>query len=205
MNYGQTKAQFAAILNRRDITASLTETFVKQSIQRTQRILRVPSMEKSTIIAVAKGDVGVDVPGDLLQFINLFWNTSDTDANWKKLRSYDIGDVYAMRKEPGPPKYFSREGGQLVLGPAPDAAGFVRIDSYSDFSNLSNDTDTNWLINIAPDIVIYGALSYAADYFLDNRKDAFEERFVTGVAELMAQNDLDVFTAGASMSPAYQF
>lgn len=203
MNYGQTKAQFSAILNRRDITSSLTETFVKQSIQRAQRILRVPAMEKSSIIAVLAGDEGVNIPGDLLQFINVFW--SSTGADWKKLKNYDIGDVYALRNVQGTPEYFSRRDGDVILAARPDSDGYVLIDYYADFSNLINDTDTNWLTDIAPDVVIYGALSYAADYFLDNRRDVFEQRFVNAIDELTTQAQLDELTAAATMSPAYYY
>lgn len=203
MNYGQTKAQFSAVLNRRDITSSLTDTFVKQSIQRAQRLLRVPAMEKSAVISVSAGDEGVNVPGDLLQFINVFWSPSNGD--WKKLKNYDIGDVYALRKEVGGPEYFARQDANLVVSPRPDADGFIRVDYYADFSNLSNDTDSNWLTEIAPDIVIYGALSYAADYFLDNRRDLFEQRFINSIDELMTQAQLDELTAAATMSPAYTY
>lgn len=203
MNYGQTKAQFSAILNRRDITSSLTDTFVKQSIQRAQRLLRVPAMEKSAVISVAAGDEGVNVPGDLLQFINVFW--SPTNGDWKKLKNYDIGDVYALRKEVGGPEYFARQDGNLVVSPRPDTAGYIRVDYYADFSNLSNDTDSNWLTEIAPDVIIYGALSYAADYFLDNRRDVFEQRFVGAIDELTIQAQLDELTAAATMSPAYNY
>jgi hypothetical protein len=160
-------------------------------------------MEKSSIISIQAGDEGVNVPGDLLQFINVFW--SPTQGDWKKLKNYDIGDVYALRKEVGGPEFFARRDADLVIAPAPDVSGYVLVDYYADFSNLSNDTDSNWLTEIAPDVVIYGALSYAADYFLDNRRDVFEQRFINSIDEIMTQAQLDELTAAATMSPAYNY
>lgn len=201
MNYGQVKAQFQAVLNRRDITPTLTENFIKQSIQRAQRVLRVPAMEKSVEIATAANEEMVSVPGDLLSFITVMWQ--DASGYWHKLSRRDIGWVYAQRQYVGNTAYYARQDGDLVLAPQPITAGKVRIDYFADFSNLINDTDTNWLTEIAPDVIIYGALSFAADYFLDNRRDSFEQRFVGGVEELLTQMQIDELSAGAAISPAY--
>ena len=38
-------------------------------------------------------------------------------------------------------------------------------------------TDENDLAAVAPDLIIYGALGYAADYYLDERRDIFEAKF----------------------------
>lgn len=201
MNYGQVKAQFQAVLNRRDITPTLTENFIKQSIQRAQRVLRVPAMEKSVEITIGAYDELVEVPGDLLSFISVMWQ--DSNGYWHKLSRRDIGYVYDQRQFVGNTAYYARQDGDLVLGPKPITAGKIRIDYYADFSDLSADTDTNWLTEIAPDVIIYGGLSFAADYYLDNRKDAFEQRFVAGVDELLTQMQIDELSSGAAISPAY--
>lgn len=201
MNYGAVKAQFQAVLNRRDITPTLTENFIKQSIQRAQRVLRVPAMEKSVEINVLANEEMVDIPGDLLAFISVMWQ--DSAGIWHKLSRRDIGYVYANRAFVGNAAYYARQDGDLVLAPQPISAGKVRIDYFADFSNLAADSDTNWLTEIAPDVIIYGALSFAADYFLDNRRDSFEQRFVGGVDELLTQMQIDELSSGAAISPAY--
>ena len=42
-------------------------------------------------------------------------------------------------------------------------------------TSLTSDSDTNMLTNIASDLLTYTALSYAADYFLDERGAVFEQ------------------------------
>jgi hypothetical protein len=201
MNYGQVKAQFQAVLNRRDITPTLTENFVQQAIQRAQRVLRVPAMEKSVEIETPANELSVDVPGDLLGVINILWQ--DSSGYWHKLSRRDLGYVYSQRQMVGNAAYYAREGGVFVLAPQPITAGKIRIDYFCNFANLSADADTNWLTEIAADVIIYGALSFAADYYLDNRRDAFEQRFVAALDELLTQMQLDELSAGAAISPAY--
>ena len=55
------------------------------------------------------------------------------------------------------------------------------------------DTDENALSKIAPDLIIYSALTYASDYYLDERAAQFEQKFVGFLTELQEQaNDQEV-------------
>ena len=67
---------------------------------------------------------------------------------------------------------------------------------------LSADTDTNWITQVAPTLLVYAALSYAADYFLDDRKQMFEASYVQ-IAEQMQLMALQDELQNASISPAY--
>jgi hypothetical protein len=202
MNYGQVKAQFQAVLNRRDITPTLTEAFIKNAIQRAQRSLRVPAMEKSVVVSFLKDDENIDLPGDLLQLINVVWD-QEVQYEATKLERVDLHNVLNLRNQVGTPYAYARQDGALLIGPKPWADGNIRMDYYADFSDLSADTDSNWLTDIAPDLIVYGALSFASDYYLDNRRDQFEERFNSAMAELTNQMQLDELSAGAAIAPAY--
>ena len=46
MNFGDLKAHFNDLLNRSDITTTLTTRFIDQGIARIQRQLRIPANEK---------------------------------------------------------------------------------------------------------------------------------------------------------------
>ena len=63
----------------------------------------------------------------------------------------------------------------------------VSIDYYIPFPALPTDTSSNSLTNIAADLVTYTALSYAADYFLDERGPLFDQKagvFITEIQEM---------------------
>ena len=53
MNYGTLKSHFNDLLNRSDITSTLTERFIDQGIARIQRQLRTPLNEKKNDYTVS--------------------------------------------------------------------------------------------------------------------------------------------------------
>ena len=52
MNYGDLKTHFNDLLNRTDITSTLTTRFIDQGLARIQRQLRIPTMEKLSLIHI---------------------------------------------------------------------------------------------------------------------------------------------------------
>ena len=101
----------------------------------------------------------------------------------------------------GTPQFFVREGESIKIYPYP-SAGAVTVNYYGQFADLATETSTNDLSLIASDLIAYGALSYAADYFLDERGQLFEQRFVTFIAELQEQaNDAEVSGTVQAMQP----
>lgn len=198
MTYAACKTQFLGILNRRDITPSLVDTFMKFGIQRIHTELRVPAMEK-TVEMLTDGASGLVVPGDLLEFISVHTNDN---VNHDKLIRTDLQSILAYSKIPGVPKFYHREGGLIYIGPYPPDQTSVFISYFSDSSALVADSDYNWLTEVAPMLLIYAALSYAADYYLDDRKGLFEATY--GQTRDNLQNmALQDEVSNASVSPAY--
>lgn len=198
MAYLDVKTQFLGLLNRRDITPSLTDTFMQFGIQRIQRELRVPSMEQ-VVQVTTDGSPQISVPGDLLQVISLHTNDA---AYQNKLIRTDLQTILVYSKIPGSPQYYYREGGIFYIGPYPPSGTTVWVNYYADVSTLTADTDTNWLTEVAPALLIYAALAYAADYYLDDRKGLFETSYQQIADQLtsMAQQDE---VENASISSTY--
>jgi len=106
--------------------------------------------------------------------------------------------------EQGQPHYFCRQGGSYLLSPAP-ATGTVTLDYYAQFPVMSADTDENILAQVASDLIIYAALTYAADYYIDERSPVFEQKFNQFMVEIQEQsNDAELAGNMQSISPAYQ-
>ena len=187
MAYVDVKNQFLGLLNRRDITPSLTDTFMGFGIQRIQRELRVPAMEK-LVSVITDGTAGFSVPGDLLEIISIHTNDA---VNHRKLKRVDLQTILDYAQIPGQPQYYYRETGTFTVGPYPPSGTTIWVNYYADVSSLSADTDTNWLTEVAPALLIYAALSYSADYFLDDRKMMFENSYLQIAEQLtiMAQQD----------------
>lgn len=195
MNYGETKAQFTGLLNRRDITASQIETFLQQSIARIQRALRVPGMEKSVEV-VGSGTSEVLIPTDYLELINLSYEQ-------QRLRGVDLTTALKLAQCIGTPEVYCRRGASWVIGPAPGDGTTLRVDYYGEFDPLVLDADENFMTIVASDGIVYGALSYAADFFLDNRGPAFEERFTQILNQLAYQTERDEYSGSKGISPQF--
>lgn len=197
MNYGQVRTQFKNILNRSDCTDALADTFISQGLARAQRILRAPVNEKSATSTVTSGFTSFAVPNDLIEVISF-------DADGKNIRflptSRWLELEYTMQ---GTPQYWTRIGAEIKVKPTPPVDTVLTLYYYGEFEDFVSDSTETTLSIIAPDMIVYGGLSFAADYFIDERKGAFEERFQNAVIEL--QNQAASVEGGAAISPAYDF
>jgi hypothetical protein len=117
----------------------------------------------------------------------------------------DLATVLSDRwgNQTGNPRSFTRRGGVWTFGPIPQAGTTVRIDYYDEFPALSAPTDANYL-TASSDLVIYAALSFAGDWFVDKRAPAWENRFQGIVSEIQNQADQDAMI-NAQVSAAYEF
>lgn len=206
MDYGELKTQFEGLLKRRDMTATQSDTFLQQAVSRVQRVLRIPPQEKSVTITY-DGDTFTDgeipIPNDYLRLIAM--TATRSDGTEYEVKQKDLSSVLNDRYLGGSePHSFARRGGVWVFGPTPAVDTVIRIDYYSEFSALSASTDSNFLTEGPTDLVIYGALSFAGDWFIDKRAPIWEARFQSIVAELQAQSDQDALMSAES-SAAYDY
>lgn len=207
MNYGELKAQFLGLLKRRDLTDTQAETFLQQAVARVQRTLRIPPMEKSIIVTydgVSFTNGELPIPTDYLRLIGITATVPGGDE--AEVKQKDLATVLRDRSgdATGCPRSFVRRGPLWQFGPSPTVGTSFRIDYYDEFPTLSNPGDTSYLTKGAEDLVIYGALSYAGDWFIDKRTDRWEARFQTITGEIEAQASMDTLI-NAEASAAYEF
>ncbi len=181
MTYQELQNLFKQRLNRRDVTQTLVEGFISHSIQRTQRLLRTPGSENAAIINMVAGSNQVPIPGDYLKMVNAFVGDGDP------LVRTDLTTAMKASRTPGTPRFYARNREKLVIGPTPSGPYQVTLIYHANFSALSAPTDTNWLTEIAPDIILDGALAKACEHFSDPRLDRFENSFVTAIVDLNTQ------------------
>lgn len=184
--YGEVKADFLSLLNRRDITTGETTAFLQNAIARIQRNLRIPAMEAGVDLEIdADYSTGVSIPTDYLQLIRI------VNSQGKELDRADMSTVKSLALASGVPTVYARQGAYWVLGPAPTEGETLRIDYYAQFAAVSEAADENTLTIIAPDLIMYGALSFAGERFNDKRQPAWEQRYQTSFVELQDQGDRD--------------
>lgn len=185
MNKGELRTHFLALLNRSDCTDALADTFIDQAIGRIRRTLRIPSMEKQQTYSVSSpgGLSKIVLPADFLEAIDTYY---DGDA----LVRLPLHEMLAYQKTGGlgSPRYFTRELGTFYLHPQP-TGGTLYLNYYSELEALVADSDINALTVVASDVIIYTALGYASDYFLDERGQLFDGKAAVFLAEVQEQAD----------------
>lgn len=190
MNKGELRTHFKELLNRSDCSNALADTFINQSITRIERSLRIPPMEKAYSYTISGSTDELTIPSDFLEAINMYFaNTSMNRVSMNRFLDVSVGD------ETGTPLYFTREASKFKIYPYP-TTGTVVLNYYASFPAMVADSDENDLALIASDLIAYGALSFAADYFLDERGQLFEGRFAQLLAELQGQAN-DAETSGS--------
>ena len=199
MNKQGIREQVKALMNRNDFTDALANTFIDQAITRIQRTLRVPDMESTEQYVIGtENPETLALPSDYLSIKFLY-------ADDRLLEYVDLGKFLSTPNEIGiQPLMYTRLQEALKLKPSPAEGSSVTMVYYSKIPALVSDSDTNWLSLSASDLLIYGALTFAADYFVDERKGAFEERFGSIYAEIDEQariNEMD--QSALRIQPAY--
>lgn len=170
MNKLGIRNQIKGLLNRNDVTNAQIDVFIDQAVARIQRQLRVPAMEKAEVyITNAIGGNLLALPSDFLQLKHLYTS--------KGVIAYaDLGTFIKTQDAPGSvPTIYTRVQDFLQVKPTPPEDFEITMVYYGEIPDLVNDTDSSWLTELAPDLLVYGALTFAADFFVDDRKAAFEE------------------------------
>jgi len=198
MNKGNLRTHFKAVLNRSDITDALADTFIDQGIARIQRSLRIPSMETQNTYNFSAQTTKVTLPSDFLEAIDVYYaNRALTRLPMRNIQEHLKG------AESGAPYYFTREGSSFLLYPQPSSGSLV-LNYYASFTEMATDSDESLLAQIAPDLIIYSALTYASDYYLDERSDVFNNKYMTFMSEIQEQaNDQELTGSIQRIRPAY--
>lgn len=204
MNYGELKADFLGLLKRRDLTDAQADNFIRKAVNRVQRVLRIPPMEKS-IAVIYDGEQFTDgqlpIPADYLRLISL--SATPPGGTERELTQSDLQSVLDLRTRTGRPTHFVRRGGYWSLAPIPEIGTKFRIDYYDEFPALTAGAD-NYLTNGAADMVTSAALVFACSHFNDKRKLDFEADFQTVKQEIEDQAAQDALI-NASVAATYQF
>jgi hypothetical protein len=153
-------------------------------------------MEKTHTYNLTASTSTLIIPADFLEIIDIYY--ASTNLSRVTMSRYV---EMSQPAEQGTPRYFTRVGETIKIYPYP-TSGSVSINYYGQFADMSQDTDENDLAIIASDLITYGALGYASDYFLDERGPLFETKFVQFLSELQEQaNDAELSGTVQAMQP----
>ena len=172
--YSDLKNAVSDWLSRADL-AGRVPTFIALAEAKLNRTMHHPLME----IRVA---TTVVTTSDEPQFICL-------PDNFQSMRRVSLPDVTgapslefkseaqlaryrtSISNTPGQPRYFTVFGDEMELVPTPDSAYELEMVYRATLPALTADNTTNWLLDAAPDLYLYGALLQAAPYLDEEKKE----------------------------------
>lgn len=203
MNKLGIRNQIKALIARNDTTTEVLDTFIDQAVAKIQRTLRVPAMEKSYITTITQDASNVIViPNDFLRLKHLF--TINLQRNYS-IEYVDPARFVQTQDAPGnTPKIYTRIQGSLLLKPTPPVGTQVQMIYYSEIPDFTSDSDTTWLSELAPDLLVYTALSFAADYYIDDRKEQFASMAESAFQQLQDQAyEIEMSQEGLAVSTSF--
>ena len=197
-NYSNLQTTIADFLNRDDLTSAIP-TFIQLAEAQINRDIRHWKMETRSSGQQNAGDEYMQIPSDWVETIR-FQITAVTPpggSSAAKVQPLDLISRAAMLDKragandtSGTPRYYTHADGQFNLYPTPDAATDLELLYYAKTPALSVSNTTNWLLEDAPDIYLYGSLLHTAPYLQeDTRVGVWAQLYSAAVARLNEESE----------------
>jgi len=160
-SYSDLQSKMAQFLKRQDLTALLPD-FIRIAEQHFDRNIYTRSRRAS--FSLTPSGTQVSLPSDWGRLIRAYYNgkTLDYFPN-------DFSSGYANGQTNRIGYGYQIEGDTLSLS-VPQLGGVLRVDYCTVIEPLSTSNTSNWLLEDAPDIYLYGALHEAAVYIRDDAR-----------------------------------
>jgi len=182
--YNGLKAEVADWLNRQDL-AGVIPTFVRLLEAQVDRTLRVREM-----IARARADITEEftvLPPDFLAIEHAIVNTAKPIVlEWVPMNQID---QLQADTEPGQLKYYTIIGDELEVAPFPSGTSEIEVVYYRKTERLSEDNQTNWLLDRHPDLYLFGTLMQAAPYLNNDERIGVWSASLSTILEDIRQAD----------------
>jgi hypothetical protein len=182
-NYATLQSAIADYHNRADLTAQI-QTFIQFCEADLNTRLRSREM---IVNATATSDGQfVSLPPDWLEAINMMIVGGQSPLRYI---TPDEADVINKAQTYTSTRFYSMTTGIIEL--IPPAVDEITIDMvyYGKIPALSVTNTTNWLLTKAPDVYLYGALTHAAPFLMDDqRMPVFSQIYLARVQSLQDES-----------------
>lgn len=192
--YSELKSAVADFLNRSDLTA-VVPTFISLAEAGMERVLRTRNMISKIEISV--DDEYVDLPNNFLEMrsMKLLNQVSASRIDFITLDAMDNLDPADMTS--GITRYVSVVGDQFKFYPVTSAAYDAELVFYRTLPKLSDSNTTNWLLSLAPDAYLYGALMQSAPYLKDDQRiNIWAQLYTAAIQQLQTADERGATSGG---------
>lgn len=171
--YSELQTAIAGWLARTDLTDRIPE-FIRLTEAKFNRVLFAPQMEQR---AVTNADIASDdpefvsLPTDFQTMIRVRLSEVTGKPRLQFMSQTQIDDYrYSTDNLIGQPVYFAIMGSEMELAPTPNDDYELEMVYRKTIPALSDDNTTNWLLDLAPDAYLYGALMEASAFMVEDER-----------------------------------
>jgi hypothetical protein len=175
-------------------------TFIQLAEAKLNRQLFVRQMEQRSIAVVNTASSEpefISLPADF-QSMRRARLSSVTGKPCLEFKSGTQMDEYRFGRSDvaGQPRYFTVFGNEIELAPTPDASYTIEMVYRQNIPALASNSN-NWLLTLAPDLYLYGALLESAPYIKeDGRIQTWGLGFTAALNDLNNLGLTSTFNAG---------
>jgi hypothetical protein len=175
-------------------------TFIQLTEAKLNRLLFVRQMEqRSTALTDASSSEPefISLPADFQSMRRIRLSSVKRKPNLEFMSGVQL-DEYRTKiaNVPGHPRYFTIFGDEIEIAPTPDAGYTIEMVYRQNLPSLAGNA-TNWLLTLAPDLYLYGALMESAPYIKeDARIQTWGLGFTSALNDLNNSGLTSTFNAG---------
>jgi len=186
MTFGDIKTKVAGFIDRSDLSSNIPD-WINTALRRIEQNEDFYYMETfDTSLSIVDGTRTVAQPSDYKNFI---WWYLSVNGSKAFLTYREMDEIELLETDLTPdgqvPGFFGQQAKNFVLAPTSNDT-FTSKLFYRAFSpELSDDADTNEVTNIAPEILIYGALVEGELFLInDSRFPTWEAKYTQALGQL---------------------
>jgi hypothetical protein len=192
--YSELKTAIANFLARDDLTAQIPD-FIRLAEARVSRELETREQEKRATASLEVGDEYIALPTDLREVREVKLNTNPITV-LEYQSPHGLDKSYSSTGN-GRPRAYSVVGLEMKLRPVPDTAYTAEIVYTGSLPALS-DTNTPIAFTRHPDLYLYGALTEAYTYLLDEaRSSQYDSKFGRILEEIKVDEERSHYGVGS--------
>jgi len=193
--YTELKASVANWLNRDDLTDRIPE-FITLAEAQFNRELRIRGMEGRYTASTVTEQKNYALPGGYIQMRNFQINNDPITP--LEYVTPEIHDRLWGGSKTGLPRMYTLVANEILLGPIPDSVMTMEMDFYKAFDKLSSTTATNWVLDNAPDLYLYGSLLNAEPFLVnDERIGTWRDFVINAITSIQSADARDRHSGSA--------
>jgi hypothetical protein len=183
-NYATLQSTVADYLKRADLSSQI-QTFIQ--LAEADMNTRLRTREMIVRANATSQQEYVAVPPDWLEAISLKIIDGQSPLRFVTL---DEADIIVSDRSFTRPSAYSFMDSAIRLVPAPADDTQIEMVYYGKIPALSDTTTSNWLLTRAPDIYLYGALTHAAPFLMDDQRlQTFGQIYLSRVESLREESE----------------